>query len=96
MKTKIADKNIETVTPPAPAPMIGASEFCRSSGISFTTLWRWSNQGWIKLTNINSRLYLTSEAIQEFKRRADAGEFAKVHPGKINIRSARSSVEAGV
>lgn len=36
-------------------------------------------KGWLVTTNICGRLYLTAEAIAEFTRRAEAGEFAKIH-----------------
>lgn len=36
-------------------------------------------KGWLVTTNICGRLYLTAEAIAEFTRRAEAGEFSKIH-----------------
>lgn len=44
--------------------------------ISATTAWRWREAGWITTVNINGRNYVTKEAVEEFERRAKAGEFA--------------------
>jgi len=43
------------------------------------TAWRWRKKGWLKTVNIAGRQYLTQESIDEFTRRAVAGEFAQVH-----------------
>jgi len=46
-------------------------------GVTACTLWRWRKKGWLKTVNIAGRQYLTQEAIDEFHRRAVAGEFAQ-------------------
>jgi hypothetical protein len=43
------------------------------------TAWRWRKKGWLKTINIAGRQYLTQEAIDEFNRRAVAGDFAQIH-----------------
>lgn len=43
------------------------------------TLWRWREKGWLQTVNLAGRQYVTAEAISDFKRRAEAGEFAKEH-----------------
>jgi hypothetical protein len=48
-------------------------------GISRATGWRFRQRGWLKTVNVAGRLYLTSEAIEEFVRRVESGEFAKPH-----------------
>lgn len=55
-------------------------------GITPTTAWRHRKAGWIKTINICGRVYVTDEAIAEYVRRAQAGEFAKQHtlPEKYN------------
>lgn len=52
-------------------------QWCKGMGISPTTAWRWREQGMISTVNINGRNYVTQEAIQQFEKRACAGEFAK-------------------
>jgi len=47
--------------------------------MSDVTAWRHRKKGWLKTVNIAGRVYLTTEAIAEFERRAEAGEFAKFH-----------------
>ena len=44
---------------------------------SLTTLWRWRKLGWLRTVNIAGRQYVTNEALEEFNRRAAAGEFAR-------------------
>jgi hypothetical protein len=46
-------------------------------GISRTTGWRWRKAGLISTVSITGRLYLLQEQIEEFARRAAAGEFAE-------------------
>jgi hypothetical protein len=48
-------------------------------GVTACTIWRWRKKGWLKTVNIAGRQYLTQESIDEFHRRAVAGEFAKEH-----------------
>lgn len=50
--------------------------WCKSIGISATTGWRWRGEGKIKTIEINGRNYVSQEAIDEFERRAKAGEFS--------------------
>ncbi len=54
------------------------SKWLQSVGIDPVTGWRWRQRGWLIPTNIAGRLYVSAEAIAEFERRAEAGEFAKV------------------
>ena len=42
-----------------------------------STCWRWMQKGWLgKPLNMNGRLYLTQEQVDEFVARLKAGEFA--------------------
>jgi len=61
------------------APITSLQNFCRSTDMSPITAWRLRKKGWLETININGRQYVTSEAVEEFKRRAVAGEFSKVH-----------------
>jgi hypothetical protein len=68
---------------PGPA-IIALNHWLASVGVTAVTAWRWRKLGWLKTTNIAGRVYLTQAAIDEFTRRAEAGEFAQAHvtPGK--------------
>ena len=48
-------------------------------GVVACTVWRWRRKGWLETINIAGRQYLTQTAIDEFHRRAVAGEFAQKH-----------------
>jgi hypothetical protein len=61
------------------APITSLQNFCRGADISPITAWRLRRKGWLETININGRQYVTAEAVAEFKRRAAAGEFSKVH-----------------
>jgi len=63
----------------ASAPIVSLQSFCRSAGISSITAWRFRQRGWLETTSIAGRQYCTAEQIATFKRRAAAGEFAKLH-----------------
>jgi predicted site-specific integrase-resolvase len=65
-------------TGPARA-IISLQQWLADVGVTACTAWRWRKKGWLKTVNICGRQYLTQEAIDEFKRRASAGEFAQVH-----------------
>lgn len=62
-----------------PAAVISLAKWLEQTGVTSCTAWRWRKKGWLKTVNICGRQYLTQEAISEFKNRATAGEFAKVH-----------------
>ncbi len=64
-------------------PPISLDKYLEESGLSSVTAWRYRQKGWLKTINICGRHYLSREAIAEFNRRAEAGEFSKVprNPG---------------
>jgi predicted site-specific integrase-resolvase len=64
---------------PAAIAVISFTKWREQVGVAPCTAWRWRKKGWLKTINIAGRLYLSQEAITEFQRRAEAGEFAKVH-----------------
>jgi hypothetical protein len=53
------------------------SEFGRVIGRTPSTLWRWSKEGKIVVTNICGKNYITAEEIRRFTERAASGEFSK-------------------
>ena len=53
------------------------NDWLASENISATTGWRRRKLGWIFPHNIGGKLYLTHEDVEEFRRRAKVGEFAK-------------------
>jgi predicted site-specific integrase-resolvase len=59
--------------------IISLQQWLADVGVTACTAWRWRKRGWLKTVNICGRQYLTQEAIEEFKRRAAAGEFAQIH-----------------
>lgn len=61
------------------APIQSLQSFCRGIPISPVTAWRFRERGWLETINIAGRQYVTAEAIETFKRRAAAGEFAQEH-----------------
>lgn len=63
----------------------------RQSGLSSATLWRYRKRGWLAVTTIAGRHYLSREAIAEFNRRAAAGDFA----GTVSNPSAHRALKEG-
>jgi hypothetical protein len=61
------------------SPVISIPKFCHETGISPVTAWRMRQKGWLQTVNICGRQYVTAESLQDFKRRAVSGEFAKQH-----------------
>jgi hypothetical protein len=59
------------------AGIVSLVDWRASVGVSSATCWRWRKKGWLEVTNIAGKNYITSEADSEFQRRATAGEFAK-------------------
>jgi predicted site-specific integrase-resolvase len=59
--------------------VISLNRWLAQVGVTPITAWRWRKRGWLKTVNIAGRQYLTQEAIEEFRRRAVAGEFAQEH-----------------
>jgi hypothetical protein len=68
---------IWTPSPNSPT-ILGASFVQETTPVTTCTAWRWRKRGWLKTVNIAGRQYLTQEAIDEFYRRATAGEFSQV------------------
>ena len=54
-------------------------QFLAQMGVTAATGWRWRQNGELRTCNIHGRLYVLPEAVEEFNRRAAAGEFAKHH-----------------
>lgn len=77
-------------SPPEPnaSTVISLSKWLAQVGVTSCTAWRWRKKGWLKTINIAGRQYLTQEIIDEFQRRAVAGEFAQLH--KTPIRKTTS------
>jgi hypothetical protein len=76
-------KDLETITAASGIPLnahppIALDKYLAESGISPVTAWRYRRKGWLKTINICGRHYLTRDAIAEFNRRAQAGEFSKL------------------
>ena len=62
----------------APQPaIISLQKWTEQIGKTACTVWRWRKKGWLKTVNISGRPYLTQAAIEEFYRRAVAGEFSQ-------------------
>lgn len=57
-------------------PIQSLEKFLESIGRSRTTGYRWRKMGWLKCVSIAGRPYLTRAAIDEFLKRAAAGEFS--------------------
>jgi len=65
---------------PNPGPaVVSLSRWLEQVGVTACTAWRWRKKGWLTTINIAGRQYLTQEAIDEFYRRASAGEFSQVN-----------------
>jgi hypothetical protein len=64
--------------------VVSLSRSVEQVGVTTCTAWRRRKQGWLKTINIAGRQYLTQDAIDEFNRRASAGEFSQVNkvPGR--------------
>jgi len=71
--------NTDTVEIP-----IALDRFIQTVGITDTTAWRWRKEGKLNTTNIAGRLYIYPQDLNEFNRRAKAGEFAKEHKAPKN------------
>ena len=56
--------------------MVSLNKWLGQMGVTSTTGWRWRKKGILRTTNIYGRLYISEESIDEFHRRANAGEFA--------------------
>jgi predicted site-specific integrase-resolvase len=64
---------------PTTTTVISLPKWLEQIGVTHCTAWRWRKKGWLKTINIAGRQYLTQDAIDEFQRRATAGEFAQTH-----------------
>ena len=83
------ESNGKTHLASSPA-VVSLSRWLEQVGVTTCTAWRWRKKGWLKTINIAGRQYLTQEAIEEFHRRASAGEFSQVN--KVPVASRAGSV----
>ena len=81
--TNPAASKEESAIPLNAQPPLALDKYLYESGLSPVTAWRYRRKGWLKTINICGRHYITREAIADFNRRAEAGEFAKTprNPG---------------
>ena len=84
------DKILVTETAGIPLsahPPLSLDRFLQESGLSPVTAWRYRRKGWLKTINICGRHYVTREAISDFNRKAQAGEFSKMprRPGVAKL-----------
>ncbi len=79
----------ETGIPLNAHPPLALDKYLHESGISPVTAWRYRRKGWLQTINICGRHYVTREAVANFNRRAQAGEFSKTlrNPGLKEIAS---------
>jgi hypothetical protein len=85
------DHNEPIEVPLRALPPIPLEKYIEESGLSRTTAYRYRKAGVLKCINIAGRWYISREAIAEFNRRADAGEFAgkTQHPRNNQQRDAQ-------
>lgn len=83
-KSQVRESNPQ---PSGQAPLQDFQSFLRSLNRNAITGWRWRKSGMISTVNICGRQYVTAEAVAEFKRRAEAGEFAKVHKAPARMKA---------
>jgi len=69
--------------------LIALSLWCERVGVAPVTAWRFRKRGWLKTVNIAGRVYVTDEAVKEFTRRAEAGDFAQ--EPKVPIKAPRGT-----
>ena len=82
MRIKLCCVKIESngnMSPMPGAAVISLTRWLKQVGVTTCTAWRWRKRGWLKTINIAGRQYLTQEALDEFHRRASAGEFSQVN-----------------
>jgi len=76
------------------AGLRAASAIARDFGVSDVSIWRWQKRGWLQPgINISGRIYFSSEHIAEFKRRAEAGEFARGPVGAAKVSAGKKQKE---
>jgi hypothetical protein len=72
--------SFQDISTEGPVPPIQSlARFCQQADFSPVTAWRFRKRGWLQTVNINGRQFVTSEAIENFLRRASAGEFSRPH-----------------
>jgi hypothetical protein len=71
---------IENATSGSPSgqAVTSVNKWMEQVGVTACTAWRWRKRGWLTTVNIAGRQYVTQEAIDEFNRRAVAGDFSQV------------------
>jgi len=72
-------------------PFQTLTKFLGSVGVSRSTGWRWRQLGWLECVPIAGRAYVTKKSVDEFLKRAEAGEFAELTAtDRSNLNSSAS------
>jgi hypothetical protein len=64
---------------PFPRPPLPLQAFLGQMQLTAATGWRMRRNGELQTINIHGRVYVMAEHVDEYNRRAAAGEFAKHH-----------------
>ena len=80
-----------------PIGPIALKAFLKQAGVTATTAWRWRKRGWLRTVSISNRPYVLPADLEEFIRRASAGEFFRAPSGaaKTAAESRRAREGAG-
>lgn len=71
--------------------VVALNTWAQRIGVQPITTWRWRRNGWLKTINIAGRVYVSEDALAEFTRRAEAGEFAKKHVVPVRPQTGASA-----
>jgi hypothetical protein len=74
--------------------LVSADAYRKAIGRSRQWVWRMKREGLLDQVNICGKVYLTRESIEEFERKAKAGELARrTHAENINHDRRRAAKE---
>jgi hypothetical protein len=72
-------------------PLISSDKTARRLDVSSTTLWRLQRAGILIGCRIFSKKYFTLDSIEEFERRALAGDFARPPRGAAGVAAKKKA-----
>src|SRR5947208_1028336 len=79
--------------PPEYVPPMSLHRFCKITGLSKVSAWRYEKRGWLRTHLIANRRYISAADVAEFNRRLASDEFAGSVPNPSVARSIKPQKE---
>jgi hypothetical protein len=90
MNSQNSSANPHKTVPAEYVPPMSLHRFCRITGLSKASVWRYEKRGWLRTHLIANRRYVLAAAVAEFNMRFASDEFAGSVSKSFRLRPGHS------